>query len=112
MSVLGRLESARNGTGNGELTPKQEAAALALAAGATITAAARKTGAGETTLKRWLREQPALARRVADLRAEMTSRALGRMTDGMAEAADTLRRLLKGKSENVRLGAARALLEL
>jgi HEAT repeat protein len=34
------------------------------------------------------------------------------MADGMAEAADMLRQLLAAKSENVRLGAARSLLEL
>jgi HEAT repeat protein len=34
------------------------------------------------------------------------------MTDGMTEAADQLRQLLAAESESVRLGAARALLEL
>jgi HEAT repeat protein len=34
------------------------------------------------------------------------------MADGMAEAADVLRQLLAARSESVRLGAARALLEL
>jgi hypothetical protein len=43
----------------------------------------------------------------------MTSRALGRLVDSMTSAADTLGFLCrKGKSEQVRLGAARALLEL
>ena len=40
-------------------------------------------------------------------------RALGRMADGMAEAADVLRALLPpGMPPAVRLGAARSLLEL
>jgi hypothetical protein len=34
------------------------------------------------------------------------------MTDGMTDAADVLRQLLAAKSESVRLGAARSLLEL
>jgi HEAT repeat protein len=34
------------------------------------------------------------------------------MADGMAEAADVLRSLLTAESESVRLGAARAMLEL
>ena len=36
----------------------------------------------------------------------------GKMADGMAEAADTLRGLLNAEGENVRLGAARSILEL
>ncbi len=106
-------ETARNGPENGPLSPKQEAAALALASGCTLQEAARKSGAGLTTLKRWLRELPALSRRVGELRAEMTSRALGKLLDGMSSAADTLGYLCRrGKSEQVRLGAARALLEM
>jgi hypothetical protein len=42
----------------------------------------------------------------------MIGRALGKMADGMAEAAGTLRELLTAESESVRLGAARSLLEL
>ena len=42
----------------------------------------------------------------------MVSTALGRMADGMAEAADVLRGLLNAESESVRLGAARSLMEL
>jgi hypothetical protein len=110
---MARPEPAENGLENGELTPKQEAAALALAAGSTIDEAARKSGAGGRTIRTWLHDEPAFPRRVAGLRAEMTARALGRLADGMASAAETLGFLCrKGKSEQVRLGAARALLEL
>jgi HEAT repeat protein len=42
----------------------------------------------------------------------MMQRSLGRMADGMTEAADVLRKLLAAESESVRLGAARSLLEL
>jgi hypothetical protein len=42
----------------------------------------------------------------------MVAQCLGRMADGMVEAADTLRKLLSASSESVRLGAARAVLEL
>jgi hypothetical protein len=94
------------------LSPKQEAAALALARGCTLRVAAEESGAGERTLKTWTATVPAFTRRIAQLRAEMTSQALGRMIDGMSEAADTLRRLLRAKSRTVRLGAARALIEL
>jgi hypothetical protein len=42
----------------------------------------------------------------------MVDRALGRMADGMTDAADTLRDLLGATSPTARLGAARSLLEL
>jgi hypothetical protein len=103
---------AHNGTQDGALAPKQEALAFALASGRTIREAAAECGAGERTVKRWLAEQPAVVRRVAELRANMVSRALGRMADGMTEAAATLRALLNAKGESVRLGAARSILEL
>lgn len=110
---MGRAISAFNGTEMGALPPKQEAVALGLAAGQALGEAARKAGVGETTVKRWLAECPALVRRVTEIRGEMTARALGRLIDGMTSAADTLGYLCRqGKSEMVRLGAARALLEL
>jgi hypothetical protein len=88
-----------------------EALALALATGQTLRAAAEATGIGQRTVtRRWA--DPDFRRRVGELRAEMTSRALGRMADGMADAADMLRQLLSAESESVRLGAARSLLEL
>src|SRR4051812_4268513 len=108
-----RPETAPNGPELGDLTPKQEMAALALAGGRTQPEAARSAGCGTRTLKTWLHDQPAFGRRVAELRADMTQRALGRLADGMASAADTLGFLSrKGKSEMVRLSAARAVLEL
>jgi hypothetical protein len=102
---------ARNGTENDTLTPKQEAVALSLASGQSIVEAAASCRAGERTVKRWL-DCAGFARRVHELRAEMVGRALGRMADGMTEAADTLRKLLKAESEAVRLGSCRAMLEL
>jgi hypothetical protein len=42
----------------------------------------------------------------------MLARTLGKMSDAMVEAADTLRGLLKAESEGVRLGACKAVLEL
>jgi predicted transcriptional regulator len=103
---------AHNGTPNAALTPKQEAVALALAAGKTIREAAAECAAGERTIKRWLAERPDLARRATVLRGEMVNRALGKMADGMTAAADTLRTLLNTEAESIRLGAARSLLEL
>jgi hypothetical protein len=83
-------EMAGNGLKNGPLTPKQEAAALALAAGRTQDEAARQSGAGTRKIKTWLHDLPAITRCVNELRAEMTNRALGRLVDSMASAAETL----------------------
>ena len=88
-----------------------DALLLALAAGKTVRDAAVAAGVGErTATRRW--SDPTFRRRVAELRGEMVGRALGRMADGMAEAADVLRKLLAAESESVRLGACRTMLEL
>jgi transposase-like protein len=107
--VNGRAEPAPAG----DLAPKQELAALSLATGSTWGEAARAAGAGETTLWTWAKEVPAFKARIAELRAEIVSGALGRLIDNMTSAADTLGYLTrKAKNEQVRLGAARALIEL
>jgi hypothetical protein len=73
-----------------------DALALALARGATLRDAAAEVGVGErTATRRWA--EPTFRGRVAALRQDMVARCLGRMADG---------------SESVRLGAARAMLEL
>src|SRR5262249_55335360 len=89
----------------------REAAILALACGETIAEAARKAGVVERTLYRWRKEE-AFRQEIAAARAELFSRALGRMAEGAVGSVLTLRQLcLKGKSETVRLAAARTLLE-
>jgi transposase-like protein len=88
-----------------------DALALALARGATLRDAAAEVGVGErTATRRWA--DLAFRGRVAEYRQDMVARCLGRMADGMSDAADTLRKLLTAESESVRLGAARALLEV
>jgi HEAT repeat protein len=88
-----------------------EALALAVASGQSLRDAAGAAGVSErTAARRWA--DAAFRRRVSALRGDMVQRCVGRMADGMAEAADVLRQLLKADSESVRLGAARSLLEL
>jgi hypothetical protein len=95
--------------GNGRRNA-DEALAVALAAEQTLRDAAAAVGLSErTATRRWA--DAAFRRHVAELRGEMVARSLGRLADGMAEAADVLRRLLASKNERVRLGAARTLLE-
>jgi hypothetical protein len=106
-------ETAPNGPKYRGLSAKQELAALALASGAGLAEAAAQSRSGERTIKTWRSSLPAFARRVQELRLEMTSQALGRLVDRMGEAADTLGHLSgKAKSETVRLAAARSVLEL
>ncbi len=104
-------ETAPNGPPAGELTPKQDAAALAVARGLTNAEAAKQAGCGERTLKTW-KALPAFKERVNAIRAEVTSRALGRLTDGLDFAAGALRKLLTAKSEQVRMSAIRVLFEV
>src|SRR5262249_55802340 len=84
---------------------------LAVAAGPTLRGAAPGAGISERTATRRIAD-PNFRRRITELRAEMVNRALGCMADSMTDAADTLRRLLKAPADNVKLGAARSLLEL
>lgn len=88
-----------------------ERLALALASGATLQRAAALAGTSErTAARRWA--DVAFRTRVNELRGEMVNRALGRLARNMTKAAGTLRQLLDAEHENVRLGAARALLEM
>jgi hypothetical protein len=75
-----------------------EALALAVAAGQTLLDAAGAAGISErTAARRWA--DNGFRCRVARLRGDMVQRSLGRMADGMSEAADMLRSLLAAESE-------------
>lgn len=83
-----------------------------LASGMRIEDAARKAGVAESTAYR-RRRNPKFQQRVQELRNEMLGRAVGILADGASEASATLWWLVqKAKSESVRLGACRALLEM
>src|SRR5262245_32571470 len=97
---------AENGRRKGD-----DALLLALAGGLTVRDAAQAAGVGERTATRRLADLD-FRRRVSQVRAAVVERALGKMADGMAEAADTLRGLLRAEAESVRLGAARSIQEL
>jgi len=84
---------------------------LALACGATVENAARAAGVGPRTVHRRL-ESPEFARRLQAMRADMVQRTAGLLTGASMEAVKTLVELLKPSNPaNVRLGAARAILE-
>jgi hypothetical protein len=85
---------------------------LALACGATVEAAARQAGLSERTVYRRLAD-PAYRQRLQALRADMVQRASGALTAAATEAVRTLLALQKDSvAAAVRLGAARAILEI
>jgi hypothetical protein len=85
---------------------------LALACGATVEAAAHQCELSDRTVYRRL-EDPAFRNRVQEARAEIVQRSAGMLTAAATKAVQTLLSLQKeGVSPNVRLGAARAVLEI
>lgn len=94
-----------------EPSNRQEAVALALAGGQTVRDAAKATDVGERTIHRWLAEDAAFRRRVSELRDAMYSAAVGRLADLTGTAAEVLGELLESQADNVRLAAARTILE-
>jgi hypothetical protein len=90
----------------------EDALLLALACGATVEAAARQCGLSERTVYRRLHEAD-FRERLQALRADMVQRTAGALTAAATEAVRTLLDLQKPASPAaVRLGAARAVLEL
>lgn len=90
----------------------EDALLLALACGATVEAAGRQCDLTERTVYRRLRE-PAFKARLQELRADMVRRSAGMLTAAAGEAVRTLLSLQKDSAPPaVRLGAARAVLEL
>ena len=85
---------------------------LALACGATAENAARQCGVSERTVYRRLSD-PAFQQQLQGMRTDMVQRATGALTAANAEAARTLLSLQKETAPPaVRLGAARAILEI
>jgi hypothetical protein len=85
---------------------------LALACGATPEHAAQKTGFSERTVYRRLAE-PDFRKRVQEVRADMVRRVAGMLTAAGMGSIKTFTTLQdSAQSEAVRLGAARAIIEL
>jgi hypothetical protein len=85
---------------------------LALACGATTEGAARQVGICERTVRRRLND-PHFARQLQTLRGEMLQRTADQLTAAGTEAVRTLLLLQQTpNSGTVRLGAARAVLEI
>ncbi len=85
---------------------------MALACGATVDNAARQAGISPATVYRRLADA-AFRQRLQTLRGDMVSRTSGTLTAAAGEAVRTLLELLKNPtSSSVRLGAAKAVLEI
>lgn len=98
---------ARNGRRNAD-----DQLLMALACGVTVENAARQAGISPATAYRRLAE-PAFRQRLQKLRGDMVSRTAGTLTAAANEAVRTLLELLKNPTSSaVRLGAARAVLEI
>ena len=90
----------------------EDALLLALAVGASVEQAARQCGLCVRTVYRRLAE-PEFRQRLQKLRGDMVSRTAGTLTAAASEAVRTLLELLKSTATApVRLGAARAVLEI
>jgi hypothetical protein len=85
---------------------------LALACGATLENAARKAEVSVRTVQRRL-DDPDFRRRLAEVKADMVRRTAASLSAGAVEAVKTLLSLqAAAQPPAVRLGAARAILEL
>ena len=83
-----------------------------LACGATREAAARQAGISMSTVRRRLRD-PEFLRQLQEFRADLVQRTAGALTAAGTEAVRTVLELMKAPATGaVRLGAARATLEL
>jgi hypothetical protein len=84
----------------------------AMACGASVEQAARKAGISERTAYRRL-ANPAFKARLKEAKADLLQRTCAVLTAGSLEAVKTLLELQKPSSPpNVRLGAAKAIVEL
>ncbi len=87
-----------------------ELIARAVASGSTVKAAAADSGCSESHAYR-VSSSDQFRQRVYELRSEITSEAMGKLTAAATQAVDTLTALLAETSEpSIRLNAAKAIL--
>jgi len=89
-----------------ELTPQQQAAVDALAAGSNVTAAADKVGVSRQTVSEWLNRSFPFRAALGQRRSEIWESASDRLRSLLPKALDVLERELDGR----RLAAATAVL--
>ena len=88
-----------------------EPLAAAIAAGSTIADAAKAAGVSDQTVYRRMRE-PSFLRRVDEIRREMMSQVVGRLTASLDAAAAQLHNLqANAETDSVKLSACRSIFE-
>jgi len=92
-------------------TGRNESLVLALARGLNVRSAAKVSGYSERQAHRKL-DDPAFRIRVSNVRSEVVGQAVGILAAAGAEAARTLRKLLASPADQVKLAAARSILEV
>lgn len=96
---------------NGGNSAKQEQVILALASGSTTKNAAAATNTGTRTIDRWLQDAN-FRKRIAIVRGELFGQSVGVLIAIASRAAAKLGLLLDARDDKIKLGAARAVLEL
>lgn len=89
----------------------EDQAILALASGAHVRTAADSAGISEGTLHRWLKDDTEFRSRVESARDEFYRASFAKLVAVGEKAVSKLASLLDASSEQVQLGAARAILE-
>ena len=94
------------------LTPKQDAAIVALLSQKTMKAAARSAGVNEVTLWRWLQDSDFQAA-YTKARHETVKQAIARLQQNASQAVDTLKEVMTNKKalDFARVSAAKAILD-
>ena len=90
---------------NDGLTPSQERAVTAMLTARSIAAAAREAEVGDSSLRRWLREDENFQTKLRGLREEALSQGALKLQNGVPEAVETLYRLI-GRDKGVEPGRA------
>ena len=95
------------------MTARQKKALAALISSPTIKAAAKTSGIGYTTIRRWLKEDEAFVQAYRDAAAEVMDDAVFLARNSITPALLTLRQIISDKGQNgaVRSQASRTLLE-
>lgn len=110
--MQGNASSKVGGSTESGLTPKQNAAIVALLSQKTMKAAARSAGVNEVTLWRWLQE-PEFQAAYTKARRETVKQAIARLQQSAAQAVDTLKEVMTSKKalDFARVSAAKAILD-
>ncbi len=87
------------------VTPSQQRALVALVEARSIVAAARTAGVGESSIRRWLRQDERFKTKLRQLREEALLHASLRLQQGASRAVETMLELIQSK-DRIEVGRA------